>query len=367
MKKLVLFYTVFLLCVNYLFSLNIKKINSFILEHKKEHYIHIPGSFIVTDDNYIYLTDRKEGNLKIFDIKGNFIKSLWRKGRGPNEFVSPHLMTDYQTQILVTDFQGNSLYVFNREPKNILELKDKVFFITLATDFHFLNSHELLMSGRIINADNSETENYGLFKYNFETNKYHYLIPSHVCYGYKTQNEFNKAFTSKMIYIGIPSYLCVTESDIFFVYTGALNILKLNRTSKKISFFGKKTSNYTKPYVSPELIKAYNRFDRNNTYREKIRRTMSFVLDLFAINNKEIGLIYSRFKKNDDTIDLFLQVYDSSGTFIKEFLFMNTKAFGRDELFFYYKKNKNLLHVLETKTDDDFEQFHVISVYKIEK
>jgi len=367
MKKLVLFYTIFLLCINYSFSLNIKKGNSFTLEHKNEKFIRIPGSFFITDDDYIYITDRKEGNLKIFDIKGSFIKSVWRKGLGPNEFVSPHMITDYQSQILVADLQGRSLCVFNRDSKNILSLKYKIFFITLATDFHFINSHEVLISGRIINANNSKIESYGLFKYNFKTSKYDYIIPSNVCYGYKTQKEFDKGFISKMIYIGILSFLCVTDSDIFFVYTGDLNILKFNRTSKNISFFGKKTSNYTKPYVSPELINAYSRFDRNNTFREKIRRTMSFVLDLFAINDREIGLIYSRFKEDDNTIDLFLQVYDSSGTFIKEFLFMNTRAFGRDELFFYYKKYNNLLYILETKTDDDFEQFHVISIYKIEK
>jgi hypothetical protein len=85
MKKLVLFYLIFLLCINYSFSLNIKKGNSFTLEHKKENFIHIPGSFFITDDDYIYITDRKEGNLKIFDIKGSFIKLNLYGERGLGE------------------------------------------------------------------------------------------------------------------------------------------------------------------------------------------------------------------------------------------------------------------------------------------
>jgi chloramphenicol O-acetyltransferase len=66
-------------------------------------------------------------------------------------------------------------------------------------------------------------------------------------------------------------------------------------------------------------------------------------------------------------MQVVLQLYRDNGEFIDEFELMYAEASLSNELFSYFKKDKNLLYILDTETSEKFDQFHKIYEYRIEE
>ena len=361
MKKSYFFLLLMIFFIStFLHSAEINKVNSFYLEQKKDTFIQNPGSFFITEDGYIYILDRKAGNIKIFDNKGKLIKIFGRRGHGPNEFIAPYFSAYRKPDILIVDLKRDLKFVYKRSKKNNLKFIKKALFTNLSNDFHFLNKNELIIAG---NTFDKNGKTYSLYKYNLETDEYIFLLPSIICYGYKSQKQLDKAFVSKIRYVAPFGYIDFSKEFIFYVYTGNLRIIRLNRNTKKIINFGKKTKNYIKPYITPGIIKASN--TRNRDLLEQLKRAMSYILDLIVINENYIGLIYSQYIKNENRINLIMQIYESSGKFIKESIFLKTKALNAFDIYFYFEKSNNYLYVLDTETTTDFDQLFKIHKFKI--
>ena len=83
-------------------------------------------SLAVDDDERIYVLDRKEAHVKVFDQQGKYIRTIGRKGQGPGELQSPlNLYITGHNEIVVEDMT-RQLAFFSLEGKfkrNLLTAK----------------------------------------------------------------------------------------------------------------------------------------------------------------------------------------------------------------------------------------------------
>ncbi len=73
------------------------------------------GSVIVDEGGDMYIVDRQDAQIKVFDPEGNFIRSIGRKGEGPGEFqVVAYVMFVPDDRLLVMDFMARRTSLLER-------------------------------------------------------------------------------------------------------------------------------------------------------------------------------------------------------------------------------------------------------------
>lgn len=82
-----------------------------------DQYIFSEISSIAVDDiGGIFILDRKEANVKIFDKEGTFIRTIGKRGQGPGEMTNPYqIFITAQGEIMVDDSPRYSLLFFSKE------------------------------------------------------------------------------------------------------------------------------------------------------------------------------------------------------------------------------------------------------------
>ena len=71
---------------------------------------------IEVSDKYIYVLDSKMAKVKVYDLKGKFIRGIGRKGEGPGEFIIPvNFCLSDNRDIYIYDLQRRRMSVFNSE------------------------------------------------------------------------------------------------------------------------------------------------------------------------------------------------------------------------------------------------------------
>ncbi|MCP2519589.1 6-bladed beta-propeller [Candidatus Aminicenantes bacterium AC-335-B20] len=81
-----------------------------------EHYIFGSINGIEVYDEYIYVLDGKMVKIQVYDLKGNYIKTIGRKGNGPGEFLLPNaLCLSKNGNIYVWDLMRRRMIVFDKE------------------------------------------------------------------------------------------------------------------------------------------------------------------------------------------------------------------------------------------------------------
>jgi len=360
MKKILLFLFIFTYCIGFNYSMVIKKIRSFYLEQNQKVFIQEPISYFITKDNYIFLLDRKACNLKIFNNNGKLIKTLGKKGLGPYEFVNPVFCSNYKNKVLIYDFKRKKLYFYNKSEKNNLIEYKNLQFGDLSFSFKFINDNKLLIAG------NTTIKNFSLYIYDINKKRYEYLLPSHLCYDLKSENELHMKFMKEFVYLPSNGFCAFSNNYFFYVLATKIRIVRFNRKTKKTFVFGKKTDKFSDPYINKELRKAYKQ--RKTMLMNELEKKMSLVLGLFCFNKDRIGLVYTKYNKQTNFQSLYLQVYNSkTGEYIKEIPFLKTKTSYQNEIKFYYNKINKFFYIIaaEGRRTKDIE-FKVYQ-FKIER
>ncbi|UCH98062.1 MAG: hypothetical protein JSV88_14740 [Candidatus Aminicenantes bacterium] len=362
MKKMkLLFILLYCLCYS-LSAIEIKQLREITLSQDKENFIKWPGSFIVTGDDMFFVFDSKSSNIKIYNDTGKLVKIFGRFGMGPDEFVKPYLSAYKEPFVLIGDFGRKTFFIYRRTSSDSLEFVRKFLHLNMAHDFHLIADNKLLVAGyKLTNSHKA----YHLYEYDFNNNQYEFILPSEISYGFNSYNKFRKEYDEKLCYIGLFQYIDFSDDSIYLVWTGDIKIIKIDRKTKKYTFFGQKTENYVQPYVTPGIRKAY--YERKNILIFQLQRDMSYVRDIFVFKSKKVGVVYvGPFKKNIKA-SVMVQIYSDKCELIKEFEVMNATASHHYELFSYFKKDKNLLYILDTETSAELDQFHKIHEFRIEE
>ena len=89
-------------------------------EGREEYMFSEIGTIAVDDEERIYISDRKETHLKVFDKDGVYLITIGRKGQGPGEFerISGMQIT-HQKELLVFDMNMRRLSFFAGDGKLI--------------------------------------------------------------------------------------------------------------------------------------------------------------------------------------------------------------------------------------------------------
>jgi len=82
----------------------------------REEYMFFQARDIEVDKTgRIYVLDTKEANVRVFDPKGNYIRTMGRKGQGPGELQIPvDIYIDDKDKIYILDVNNERLSVFNK-------------------------------------------------------------------------------------------------------------------------------------------------------------------------------------------------------------------------------------------------------------
>lgn len=74
-----------------------------------------PGYMIVDDAENMYIVDRQDTNIKVFDPEGKFIRSIGKKGEGPGEFqFVGHMNFTPDGRLLAMDLQARRTSLFDK-------------------------------------------------------------------------------------------------------------------------------------------------------------------------------------------------------------------------------------------------------------
>lgn len=302
---------VFMLFSSAAFTMNVKMVEKITLSQEKT-FIQSAASIVVSEDNIIFLTDLKAGDIKIYNNTGSLLSVWGRKGAGPNEFLMPYFSDYDKGKLAVMDFGKRTILILSRKNEFGLEIDRETFCMGLGDDI-CLNEDRLLVSGYKVDQ---KGEPYDLYIQNPKDDKIDFLLPTATKYGFDSykafMNEDNRTlFFRTLSRVGY----CDWEGEfVYYVWQGDLKIFKINVQSKEITHFGKKTSNYVQPFVTQKMITARQQRDRNNHEKNK----MSFVTGLFVYEGY-LGVMYTRVYTDKDSIPAsMLQFYTLDGKFLEE-------------------------------------------------
>lgn len=351
---LFLFYLVFSLN-----AIEIEPLREITLFQNEDTFIQKAGSFIVTEDELLLVFDTKAGHIKIFDLSGKLVKIFGRKGMGPHEFVTPFSSAYKSPYIVFADFGRRSFFIY-KTTGAVFEFVNSFLCLEMAQDFQFINDKKLVVAGYKVDKNRKE---YNLYEYDFEKGEYDFILPLEVSYGFKSIKRYRKAYKEETAYIGITFYCDFLNNSIYLVWEGDIGIIKINRKTRETITFGKKTRNYVKPYITPEIRKAYDQ--RKDKLIYKLVNGMSYVTDIFVLKSGKIGLVYVGPLEKNNGLNVMLQIYKPNGTFIKEFEVLNAKGDVHSDLDFYFSKDKNLFYIMDIETSEKFDQFYKVHEYRI--
>jgi hypothetical protein len=108
------------------------------------------------------------------------------------------------------------------------------------------------------------------------------------------------------------------------VWTGNLEIIRINQETGRIDFLKPNSSTYIKPKVNRKLRQAY--FERRSRDYRNILRKMSWVIKLFVDSNFR-GVIYSNYDESLSRWVFYLQILLKNGQVIFE---------GKLKCFFFF-------------------------------
>ena len=316
-----------------------------------------PWSFCVTEDKLFLIPDYKTGNIKIYDSNGKSVIVLGRKGYGPGEFVRPTFCyyNKAETKFGIIDHGIRKIFIYKRTGKKNFKRIKEVSCLSGTHDIQF-KGNELLISG-YKSASNGNP--YDLYYIDLSNNQATLLLPSYYRYGLNSFHEYETQYRRKpnIKAIGIRGWFDSFGDDVYFTWEGDLTVIKINTKSGKLSFFGKKTPNYVKPFASINLLNAHRNRDINIKRSEKAK--MSYIRNIFA-NSNYVLVIYDGPIKKDRDSNFRMQFYTLDGNFLEEMPIP-----GKPGYRMWMDKEREILCSLTSELDDDLNEEYFFLEYKI--
>ena len=320
-------------------------------------------SFCVTDDELVMIPDYKAGNIKVYEKNAGIlelVKIIGRKGYGNNEFVRPTVCfyNSEESKFGVMDHGLRKIFLYDRINGRLdFERVREILCKRKGTDFQLIGDR-LFISGY---ASDPNKRNYDFYfidltKNENDPNQQTYLLPSYLKYGLKSNREYEIQFLDKydIPAIGIKGWFDIHKDDAYFIWEGALKIIRINIVSGDIypDKNGIKPPHYIKPFPTIELRDAYLKRDIDLIQNKKER--MSYVENIF-VNSKYVLVIYEGPVNPGAATNCWLQFYTLDLDFLKE-----VPIPGNPKNMMWFDKNKALLYSLSSKMRGDKQYYYVL-------
>lgn len=352
-------YSIFFLSlfiVNSSVALEVKLVSKFNLSQEKILLLH-PMDFAVTEDEVLIFTDAKDGNIKLYDNSGKFIKSWGRRGPGPDEFQGVGWCDYRNPYLIILDAGKMKVFVYKRLKDNGFQKINKIYCMGGFSNIG-LYKDNVIIDDYIVSKNGKK---YSLYMKDFQDKKTSYLLPLEMRYGFRSKKKYerNRSDISKVTsQIG---FLDIAGDNVYFALDARLRITKINLKTKEIEFFGKETENYVRPRVTAKIKKAFAQRSGKQVREEKMK--MSWVVGVFS-DKDIVGLLYTNLDKASSLWKVTLQLYSSDGEFLEEENLSDAVDYGYSPRNFYNKEN-GCLYVLSKRLNGEFIDEYTILKYKI--
>jgi hypothetical protein len=321
-----------------------------------------PMSFCATEDNLFFIPDRKTGVIKIFRKEGNLLKFINMLGPrfGNKKFVCPiYCFYNRKKGMLgVFDYGVREIFIFNMGKNGEFTWIKNFPCQRGVYDMQFAgDGDQIIVSGFLTDNENKP---FDLYSINIKTGKINYLLPSHQKYNLRTFEEYILEYRQKITLpsVGTYAFIDIQGDELFFVWEGALRIIRLNLLSRKQVVFGYETPHYTKP-DGASLADFYKKADQKNLERKK--ETMAYVRNIF-VTPGHVFLVYETAKSKKSNATTFrLQTYTPDGFFLEDTLIPDNPCRQM-----WFDKEKHELYALSEEKGIDNNELSILK-YKINR
>lgn len=357
----VLFISIFLLLlVSGLHAVELEVIDTITLTGGGgDDFLKAPTPLAVTEDGYYLVPDYKDADIKIFDLKGKFVKRVGSKGHGPNELIEPRGCDYLEGHFVVLDMGRRAYMLYTRDKDSIIKETNMLRSMAMGNDVALMKDDKVLLSGYKSDKDGNHWE---CFTYDFKTGQYRHLTTAETMFGFRSYKAYKNA-EEDVSAIGSGGYCDWWGNHAYFVWTGNLKIFKINLKTGQIKTFGKKTANYRQPIATDRLKKALKELNKI-AWASEIHK-FSLIKGIYT-NRNYLMLMYDKpLEKDEETNSRMLQFYSLDGTFINETQI--TKASGCS---LYVSKNSDdgILYMLKlVPGKDEVEESYQVTRFKIVK
>jgi hypothetical protein len=309
---------------------------------QKDTVISSCSCFVVDGRKNILLIDGRENKLKIFDRNGIYVKSFGRAGQGPNEYVGLGYL-DFQAPFLALfDIPRSKIDLFTVGEKFDLQKTSEIFPVRSFSRIG-LRGATVIVDGRL----DYRGEAYNLYSLGFDGKIKEVFLNSHIKYGLIKSQEIMRQIQDLGLLGSFRAYFDFCEDDFYYISDFDLRIIKIDSKTKKTLEFGKQTADYHKPKLSSKM-KALIKGGRRDELTVE-RQALSWVNGVYAVDGK-VGLLYASYDKAMKGWKQFLQLYKSTGEFIKESVLGGVA--GPVPMLNYFSKENGHLYFMVNNDDE---------------
>ena len=340
-------------------AVELKKIDTVLLApgEGEDDFIAAAAPFAVTEDDLYLIPDYKAGDIKVYDMKGRFVKRVGRRGVGPNELMEPRQSDYVDGKFVVLDMGRRQYTLYQRDKDAVLKEFKHLRSIYMGNDVAMMKDNQALFSGYVPGKDGTE---WRCFTYDFNTGQYNYLADIATFFGFSSDKEYQKARKDISI-IGSQGYCDWWGDYAYLIWRGNLKIMKINMKTREMESFGKKTENYLQPTATERKRKALR--ERNLRVLGEEAGKYSDIMGLYT-NKDYLLLMYNKPRvKGEEVNSRMLQFYTLDGTFINELQITHGTGCV---LFLSKDKNDDILYMLHPGEAEDYQEY-LVSRFKIVK
>ena len=328
---------------------------------QKESLIASASDFCVLEDECFVICDFKDQKVLVYDHDGKYLSGWKKLGQGPGEYQGMWLNGYQAPHLAIVDLRQPKILLYERTGKGDFSwIKDIPESGRTITDF-ILNNGELFFETTILHNERY----YFIHIRDLDAKKDEYLLPAAVRYGGRPEDNHLRFYEAEYSKIwGKPyAFIDVLDGQVYSAWTGDLKIFKIDRKTKKWITFGQKTKNY-RP-IKLEEIKYAPGLTTEQLFEENRRASAkySWIGGIFA-DQGLIGLLYITFDHKASKWNVFLQLYDSEGVFLKELKLPDVIPI-EVYLLRFYSRESGCLYFLNMIDEEDKEIGFEILKYKI--
>jgi hypothetical protein len=278
-----------------------------------------PWLSLVDDEENIYIIEKKDKFIRVFNSDGKQIKTIGAKGSGPGEFqaISPSLAVTKDGKTIVPDPTSRRINFFDSSGRfiksfrwrtsnsNILLIKKTSFIENTMVNSGDALGRYMLMTVNEVDFDGNERRIEG----EYSVTRYSPIRVGDM------QVFYNEPVVRMSIFIGDQDrerfYHCINNKYIIEVYDGSGKLFrKIDRSYKPVRFTDADTSNYRASLMgfSEEIVKAI--MDR------EMPKEKSIVEKMLVDNNGNLWIQTNEHKHTEDKILTAFDIFNSDGRYI---------------------------------------------------
>lgn len=272
------------------------------------------GGYATNVGKHILIADVKEGNLVLFDKKGNLLSTSGSKGVGPGEMLTPLKMAFRNGFVLVSDIMRMGIHRFRLENEKLTEPTFiKLMFTPL--DIEWANDDALVVGYHQGAAKVGWAQLVSLKDKGHAVTS---LISREKVLGMSAEKE--RAVTVRNESLAASYLVTVCEPMVFTCWGGRMRIVARNLESGKEYVFGENGRFYREPADTKALEKIYALHAQGSVADEAKERDerdkLCLINSMAATQNSLFVGFQSPAPKNKNVKNTVLQQYNHEGRLI---------------------------------------------------